>query len=1087
VQSALHLQAKSEPMITLDELEKQLDYDGSSHYHRIGDEPPDIETAHLFRVSREVGVRGIYTFEASPSQEQRLLSPRPAVYVAEAETIGKARCIHKSLWNLYYAPFIIIRLPDQIRVYTGFSYPCDSGDSDEKGRIIEITDDELKPFDTSERLKRLHEILTDFQATSIDTGQIWKSEYAKQLAPEQRVDEHLLKNLKKLGAALEKKGLRYKTAHALIGKYVYLRYLRDRKILSDDREILSDEWLLRKGIDPASVFKRDATVKGLRGLVKILEDLFNGRIFPIDFDREDQLSDSHVSIVASTFMGDDPDTRQLHLDFRAYDFRYIPVETLSAIYEQFIIDRKGKGAIYTPEILADYLLSEVEWAKKLKVGMKILDPACGSGVFLVLAYRRLIEKERARLKRELTPDELKDILQESICGVERERDACYVAEFSLILTLLHYLGQRDLDRPQFRFPDLHNTQIFEGDFFDQENGKFWQKDLKFDWIVGNPPWIKADAERQKSASAWIKGNKSQKPVGDLSIAEAFSWKVTDLLTPDGIVGLILPATSLFNQHSEKYRQAFFTQHEVLRITNFANLREVLFGKGKQGVKPAMTVIYQTNDTSEKRDIVHYGPFSVNQVLKAQNKPWGITINENEIQTVSPYKAATGEMTVWKFALWGNHLDERAVRRIKKRFSNTLEKLTQERGWFFSRGPELRNKASKDKTKDVRELLRNKKTFDSARASKSLYAFSIPNLLLQDIPDEKRNIRIRGGEAGLSLTQTPHIVLSSVWRNYIIYSDENFVIPKGQMGIAAPQEDRDYLKALSVYLNSSLAAFYVFFHVPEWGIYRQARKVTKDVIAKLPIPEFMPDQIETLIALHKKLVKDEERAVSDFIARLQQNLDPTMENQELSLLTDFTEGERKRAKDLRSKLRDRLRREIDDEIFKLLKIPGDIQTLVNEFVHIRCYLDSQSKMATAKTKRDPTPQELLDYARELQAELDGFLMGKAYHSVHINQSKHLIECVVEITKESETIQIDEHNIKQVKSTISEALANISDELREQISQWVYVQRGLRLFDGPRVYIYKAPRLIDWTKTQAMNDAGDIIGEALSSGMIVDDNN
>ncbi|MEK7396348.1 MAG: hypothetical protein AAB116_05380, partial [Candidatus Poribacteria bacterium] len=328
-------------MITLKQLEEQLGYDGSSHYRRIEDESP--ETAYLFRVSREVvGVRGIYTFETSSSQKQRLLLPRPAVYVAEAKTLEEAKSIHKSLWNLSYAPFVIIRLPDQIRVYTGFSY---ADDSDKEGYITEISDDILKPFDTSERLKRLLEMLTDFQANSIDTGQIWESKYAEKLHPEQRVDEHLLRNLKKLGNALKVKGLRDETAHALIGKYVYLHYLRDR-------QILSNAWLHNKGIDPKSVFNRDATVKGLRRLVETLEVLFNGKIFPIDFDKEDQLKDSHVSTVASIFMGDEiiaPDLRQLHLDFKAYDFRYIPVETLSAIYEQFIIDRKQtrrkKGAI----------------------------------------------------------------------------------------------------------------------------------------------------------------------------------------------------------------------------------------------------------------------------------------------------------------------------------------------------------------------------------------------------------------------------------------------------------------------------------------------------------------------------------------------------------------------------------------------------------------------------------------------------------------------------------------------------------------------------------------------------------------------
>ena len=80
-----------------------------------------------------------------------------------------------------------------------------------------------------------------------------------------------------------------------------------------------------------------------------------------------------------------------------------------------------------------------------------------------------------------------------------------------------------------------------------------------------------------------------------------------------------------------------------------------------------------------------------------------------------------------------------------------------------------------------------------------------------------------------------------------------------------------------------------------------------------------------------------------------------------------------------------------------------------------------------------------------------------------------------------IPITEESIKDGNLTVAKLLAKLSDSLREQVSQWVYVQRGLRLFDGSRIYIYKSPRLIDWIRTQALIDAGDIIGEAVSTGM------
>src|SRR5258708_14819776 len=184
---------------------------------------------------------------------------------------------------------------------------------------------------------------------------------------------------------------------------------------------------------------------------------------------------------------------QLHLDFRAYNFAYIPIEILSEVYEQFIEDARKKGAIYTPEILADYILSVVSTVKPVTEETKILDPACGSGVFLVLAYRRLIEAELAKSGKSKLADEKLKALLSNIYGVERELDACYVAEFSLILTLLNYVDPHELQKIEFHFPTLHNTTIFHSDFFDVDgthyDGQFWQQGLTFHLFIVNPPWI----------------------------------------------------------------------------------------------------------------------------------------------------------------------------------------------------------------------------------------------------------------------------------------------------------------------------------------------------------------------------------------------------------------------------------------------------------------------------------------------------------------------------------------------------------------------------------------------------------------------
>src|SRR5712692_9045583 len=655
---------------------QELNYEQSTHYrsHVTEFEP---ETAHLFRAASDAGVSGIYVFQASPAILQKVAVDRPAVYIAQAGDIKHARSIHRSLWNLGYAPFLIVLLPEQVRVYTGFKY---SEEDLNKGFLDEFPLDDLRL------------LLAEFSSEAIDTGRIWqKGKYKEQLDQQQRVDKRLLRNLRQLGDELKKQGLDTSVAHALIGKYVYIRYLWDRGILTE-------EWLQEQHIEKESVFSRVASTDGLSRFTTALENRFNGKIFPIDFTRMDAPTDLHVQLTASVFMGDEiilgrkkTIIEQLHLDFRAYNFAYIPIEILSEVYEQFIEDAKKKGAIYTPEILADYLLSEVNTVKPLTEETKILDPACGSGVFLVLAYRRLIEAELARNGESKLSDKKLKALLSNIYGVERELDACYVAEFSLILTLLNYVDPRELQKIEFHFPTLHNETIFHSDFFDLDGahykGRFWQRGLTFDLIIGNPPWIELkDDGEEELVRKWMRDpkNKIERPISGKRVAEAFSWLVTDLLRPEGIIGLLLPATSLFILEGRNYRKRFFTSHCVFRITNFSNLRWILFPKNEF---PAFTILYRpsNNAEEEKPPINHYAPLSIDQIADSRESSWVITINEQEIQTIDALEAETGETLVWKLALWGTFQDKRAIESIEGLFPSTLKYLCKKRGWPFSEG------------------------------------------------------------------------------------------------------------------------------------------------------------------------------------------------------------------------------------------------------------------------------------------------------------------------------------------------------------------------------------------------------------------
>ena len=100
------------------------------------------------------------------------------------------------------------------------------------------------------------------------------------------------------------------------------------------------------------------------------------------------MQDGHVQTLCEFFHGTDVRTGQGR--FWPYDFGYIPVETISAIYEHFLkSDDDRAGAFYTPRFLADIVLDTALEGTRSLVGKTFLDPACGSGIFLVGLFNRL--------------------------------------------------------------------------------------------------------------------------------------------------------------------------------------------------------------------------------------------------------------------------------------------------------------------------------------------------------------------------------------------------------------------------------------------------------------------------------------------------------------------------------------------------------------------------------------------------------------------------------------------------------------------------------------------------------------------------
>lgn len=1051
--------------IAFDELLSKLNYNNSVFY-RTDISQFEPENAHLFRDAASTGVLGIYMVRTSPEIEGQPV--QPAVFVAQAANEDEARKIHKNLWNLANAPIIIILTPNRVFVYTGFNYS--ENKNEDAGLIGKFKLDE----------NDLRRLLAWLSAQAIDTGSIWRSEFTRELNPDTHIHARLLKSLRQLGVVLRDHDLDTPVAHNLIGKYVYIRYLYDRKILTS-------EWLGQYNLSINEILGRNANAKSLKKLVEILEERFNGKIFPIDFDSSAAPTNFHVALTAAIFNGDQivqsnidekTVTTQLHLDFQAYDFHYIPVETLSAVYEQFIEQKDDTGVVYTSEVLANYLLSEIDTVKPLQLSTKILDPSCGSGVFLVLAYRRIIEQAIKQSNYKLSPNDLKNLLS-GIYGIEKERDACFITEFSLILTLLHYIEPPDLHKlPTFHFPNLHNTQIFHADFFDF-NGEncevnFWELGHKFDWIVGNPPWITISkgSVNQRFVNVWMNNsqNKKTQPVGGRQVAEAFSWVVADLIEDEGVIGLLLPATSLFNNESRTYRQKFFSKFDVIRITNFTNLREILF-KGR-AEKPAITVVYRLPSLEhEKLDILHIAPLITNQLTTNNIEPWAILINETDIQNIKFTDIELDDSITWKIALRGNYRDKRVLKQISRLFPLTIGQLAKDKKWSVYQGLQLRNIQEKDSKVALPELI-GVEEFQPEEMKHALHYFSVPTNVLHPITKERANVRKRSGKAGLRVIPAPHITIAAAGLRYAIYSDKDFVIPHPQIGISGQKEDAEHLKALSVYLRSSFVSYYLFFQAPQWGVAWRTKTLSANQLKQLRVPALSAQQIRELAHLRDQLVILENQRVHT----LEENWSQT------SMFAPITNAPKKYSKsnvsskerfNFRFQLQIELRKRIDTAINQLLNIPIELSTIIEEFVRVRLTVDAIAQINNIT--RQPNHQELKAYAIQLRDHLDSFVTDGSHFRLIIIPSSQFIKCQIQITNEQSAISVE---IKPVSSDSNEEINALATELRHETSQWSYVQRGLHLYDGSFIHIYKEAQLVNWTQTQAMNDGADIISQVLT---------
>lgn len=226
------------------------------------------------------------------------------------------------------------------------------------------------------------------------------------------------------------------------------------------------------------------------------------------------------------------------------------VDVLGAIY-QGILDRKLRkdlGEFYTDQEVVEYILSRVGLRDAVEAGaqVRLLDPACGSGAFLVQAAG--IVKD-ADSKRGLPKPDMQERIGAAIHGLDINHFAVYIADMNLLFATFDLTAET---RQPARFSVhrmnslLRDTLVqfvstsspVEGAEADRDAAQC--RDSTYGFVVGNPPYVRAERLPDEDRDQLKRQYADMHDGGNVDLAVYFIRRALDWLEPGGMLGLILP-------------------------------------------------------------------------------------------------------------------------------------------------------------------------------------------------------------------------------------------------------------------------------------------------------------------------------------------------------------------------------------------------------------------------------------------------------------------------------------------------------------------------------------------------------------------
>ena len=674
---------------------------------------------------------------------------------------------------------------------------------------------------------------SDFSYFKISDPLFW--EHYDKMYTGTHLNDYLLDNIMSLTSELKDK-YKINFATKLVLRLIFVRYLIDRGInlaygnFNDNIEVSRQE-LLNVTRDKIKLYE----------LFKYLKEKFNGNLFELDNEIENTSLSHEVFILLSNFLSGKISlgNNQLSL-FSMYDFNIIPVELISNIYEILLGKeiRNKDNAFYTPNYLAEYVLDNITLNLLHKnKRYKVLDPACGSGIFLVTSFRRMID---VSLKDKIYCEDdnfLQMLLKENIYGIDINNDAIDVTIFSLYLTILDYKDPKTLS--EFTLPDLKGTNLIVSDFFDDTKLENLKK-INYDYIIGNPPWGSVSEGLHLD---YCKNNGYDYMQQNKEISRSFIFRVKDFSSENTICSFILHSKLLYTQKkpSKEFRKFLLNKTKIINVTEMSSVRKLIF---KNADAPAAVISFKYNEHNNNlNNKIVYTSLKPNIFFKLFNI---IVIEKYDVKYI-PQNLLYENDWAWKTIVYGFSNDIDLVSNVKKMHKNVND-VIKENNFISGTGIQINGNESHDA-----EHLKGKWYVDSRKGIDSFYVDINQGMTLT------QNKMRRPKPNQQELFSAPYVLLkkgidTKTYRYRAVFSERNFVYSDAVTGICGDIKRKNILYCLTGIFNSSFYSYLNLMLGTSVGIEREqgfsTEIFTYPIIQNLDIAELVI-QIQEQIRIEKE--------------------------------------------------------------------------------------------------------------------------------------------------------------------------------------------------------------------------------------------